>query len=156
MKTLQYDGMTFEYDERAPKRYSVQKALALGASVPDRPRRVDDVPRGQREAGGRYGRARVHVPNLVACALQFVSPRSGEDRPADTASCHEARVGGVDDGVYVQMGDVLANQGEWHVGLACVGGSAAMRPLKEECTAGGAACLPRALLRWRKGLADMR
>ena len=96
------------------------------------------------------------VPNLVACALQFVSPRSGEDRPADTASCHEARVGGVDDGVYVQMGDVLANQGEWHVGLACVGGSAAMRPLKEECTAGGAACLPRALLRWRKGLADMR
>ena len=34
MKTLQYDGMTFEYDERAPKRYSVQKALALGASDP--------------------------------------------------------------------------------------------------------------------------
>jgi hypothetical protein len=34
MKTLQYDGMTFEYDERAPKRYSVQKALALGESDP--------------------------------------------------------------------------------------------------------------------------
>ena len=34
MKTVQFDGQTFEYDERAPKRWSVQKALALGESDP--------------------------------------------------------------------------------------------------------------------------
>lgn len=34
MKTVQFEGSTFEYDERAPKRWSVQKALALGESDP--------------------------------------------------------------------------------------------------------------------------
>jgi hypothetical protein len=34
VKTVQFDGQTFEYDERAPKRWSVQKALAMGESDP--------------------------------------------------------------------------------------------------------------------------
>ena len=34
MKTVQFEGEAYEYDERAPKRWSVQKALALGESDP--------------------------------------------------------------------------------------------------------------------------
>lgn len=34
MKSLQFEGHTFKYDERAPKRFSVQKALALGMEDP--------------------------------------------------------------------------------------------------------------------------
>ena len=33
MKTVQFEGEAYEYDERAPKRWSVQKALALGADA---------------------------------------------------------------------------------------------------------------------------
>jgi hypothetical protein len=34
MKSLQFEGKTFKYDERAPKRWSIQKALAIGAEDP--------------------------------------------------------------------------------------------------------------------------
>ncbi len=34
MKSLQFEGKTVKYDERAPKRWSVQKALAMGAEDP--------------------------------------------------------------------------------------------------------------------------
>lgn len=34
MKSIQFEGETYKYDERAPKRWSVQKALALGDRDP--------------------------------------------------------------------------------------------------------------------------
>lgn len=34
MNTVQFEGEAYEYDERAPRRWSVQKALALGESDP--------------------------------------------------------------------------------------------------------------------------
>lgn len=34
MKSIQFEGHTFKYDERAPKRWSIQKAMAMGDSNP--------------------------------------------------------------------------------------------------------------------------
>lgn len=34
MKSLQFEGKTFKYDERAPKKYSVQKAIAESMEEP--------------------------------------------------------------------------------------------------------------------------
>ena len=34
MKTIQFEGEAYEYDELAPRRWSVQKALALGETDP--------------------------------------------------------------------------------------------------------------------------
>ena len=69
------------------------------AAPPDRPDGVDDVPRGEAEAGRAAWRRRSAQPPSARARRVELGPGRGEDRAADPAAPGERGVGRVDDGV---------------------------------------------------------
>ena len=83
--------------------------LAVAPVAPARPDRMDDVARGQPAAARDHRRpGRAALVALLQLAHQLRS-RGSMDRAVDTAATGERRVGGVDDRVDLQRGDVGAD-----------------------------------------------
>jgi hypothetical protein len=77
----------------------------LTAAVPDRSNGVDDMPGGKPITLRDLGIAGSAAAQRTALGKQFGSG-GAMDRAIDTASTEEGRIGGVDDGVNAQDGDV--------------------------------------------------
>ena len=80
-----------------------QFRFSVATVPPDRPHGVDHVLCLQSEAGGDDGAAGIAVTEDVAGVLQLPGSRGAEDGAAYAAACHQCFVGGVDDGVGVQI-----------------------------------------------------
>ena len=79
---------------------------------------MDDKLRREIVAGGDGRLARFYGRKLVAGPLQLIRPGSLENGAADPAAHYQARIGGIDDGVYLHVGDVLPDDGKGHTFLS--------------------------------------
>ena len=75
---------------------------------------MDDKLRREIVAGGDGRLARFYGRKLVAGPLQLIRPGSLENGAADPAAHYQARIGGIDDGVYLHVVDVLPDDGKGH------------------------------------------
>lgn len=79
--------------------------------MPDRADGVDDVLRGQAIAPRQLGVTGIAPAERPAFGDQIRS-RCGVDGAVDTASAEQSVIGGVDDRVDLQLGDVRSDGGE--------------------------------------------
>ena len=84
---------------------SEQPVLAAFSTVPDRSNRVDRVARRQAEAGGDLYPSRLATAKLSA-SLGELMTCSTVDGAADATAWGKRGVGGIDDGIDVEPGDV--------------------------------------------------
>ena len=82
-----------------------QVILVLGAALPDRPDRVDDVARLERKTGGDARAAGRTAADGRAGRGQF-RPRGAVNRATDTAAGRQVLVGRVDNGDNVELRNV--------------------------------------------------
>ena len=87
--------------------------LAAAAAMPHRPHRVDDVPAGQAPRTGDLGAAGGAAAQGAAFRQQG-RPRRPVDGPVHTAAAPKRGVGGVDDGIHLPGGDIVADKRERH------------------------------------------
>ena len=97
--------------------------LAAAPAVPDRADGVDDVERGQAVARGDFRVSRGAVTQRRAFLRQF-RPGGAVDGAADPAAGGECVVGGVDDSVDRQRGDVALVDDDAMGHGSCLGGCA--------------------------------
>ena len=79
--------------------------FAAAAAIPDRTDGVNDMPRRQPISPGNLGIAGLAAMEGAAFGEQL-GPRRAMDRAIDAAPAEQGRIGGVDDGVNAQGGDV--------------------------------------------------
>jgi len=84
-----------------------QFRLALVPAAPDRPDRMDDVPRGQSIAFGKLRLARPAAAEQPAFVNQL-RPGGAVDGPIDAAAAEQRTVRRIDDRVHLEPGDVAA------------------------------------------------
>jgi hypothetical protein len=63
--------------------------------------------------------ARGAMPDAVAFSLQLLRARRGKYRAADAAALPQSGIGGVNDGVHVHFGYVVAHNLKGHYILSC-------------------------------------
>ena len=91
--------------ENVPITSGEQPVLAALATAPNRSDSVDHVPGLEAESRRDLGLARLASAKRGASLLQIVA-RGAMDRTVNAASAKQALIGGVDDGVNVERGDV--------------------------------------------------
>lgn len=94
--------------DRAAIAGSEQIILAVTAAIPDRSNRVDDVPGLEAIALGDLGVTGLAAVQHTAFGKQFGAGGT-MDRAVNPAPTKQRRIGGVDDGVNAQCGDIDNN-----------------------------------------------
>ena len=93
--------------------------LALVAAVPDGPDRVNDVVGWKISARSHHGLAGGQAVRVLVAPDDFAGLEGSRaaapvDGPIDAAAAHQARIGGIDDGVDRFVGEVALYQAQRH------------------------------------------
>ncbi len=97
--------------QRPPVRGRQQLLLTVEAAVPHRPDGVDDEACGQPVTAGQLRVTGVAAAECSALG-QEIGPRGAVDGAVDSASAEQRPVGGIDDGVDLELGDVRRDRFE--------------------------------------------
>ena len=102
---------------RKPERFPVaggqQAGLPMGAAPPDGTDGMDDEPAGKAVAPGHFG---LPGPAAVQGAAFRQQLRSGGsvDRAVHSPAAQQGRIGGIDDGIHLHPGDIIADNFKRH------------------------------------------
>ena len=102
-----------------PERFQVRRAQqpftlrSIPAAV-DRSRRVDDILCGQVESGRKDCSPRRNGRHLSAGSPKRRHTRRLKDRAANASAHLKFRIGSVDNGIHLHLGDVLTDDGKGH------------------------------------------